>query len=166
MLFLVICIGVLLIGLVALVLDKIFDHLYKKVVDESWGKADEIALKKRKRYRDAGEICIVIQYVGLIASAVLLSIFLIILMYFRVPVNTNYEDAVYEKQVLEYRLDNLNTTGNQVGNELLYNDIIEFNKKLRHEKRYVNNPWVNWFVNEKIAGLDYIEIEGLAPDIK
>lgn len=72
---------------------------------------------------------------------------------------TDYQNKLYEKSVLEYRLENKEE--NTIGNELLYNDIVEFNNELRQTKKYSNSLWTNWFNNDKIATIDYIEIPGL-----
>lgn len=71
--------------------------------------------------------------------------------------DVEFEKALYEKKTIEYRIENKNK--NIVGNELLYADIVEFNNKLRSAKKWSNNIWVNWFNNDKIAKLDYIEFE-------
>lgn len=71
----------------------------------------------------------------------------------------HYQKTLYKKEVIEYRIENQNN--NIVGNELLYNDIVEFNNSLRETKLYAGNPWTNWFYNAKIASIDYIEIPGL-----
>jgi hypothetical protein len=49
---------------------------------------------------------------------------------------------------------------NITGNEMLYNDIVEFNNKLRAEKKWAFNPWTDWFNNKDIASIDYIELLG------
>jgi L-cystine uptake protein TcyP (sodium:dicarboxylate symporter family) len=67
-----------------------------------------------------------------------------------------YQNAYYHKATLEYRLENIEK--NNVGNEHLYNDIVEFNNSLRFTKKWANNPWTNWFNNQRISELDYIEI--------
>lgn len=67
-----------------------------------------------------------------------------------------YQNAYYHKATLEYRLENIEK--NNVGNEYLYNDIVEFNKSLRTTKKWANSPWTNWFNNQRIAELDYIEL--------
>lgn len=71
------------------------------------------------------------------------------------------ENLLYEKSVLEYRLER--QENNLVGNELLYNDIVKFNKQVNIGKRNLHNPWVNWMTdrvweNEEIT---YIEIPDL-----
>lgn len=68
----------------------------------------------------------------------------------------DYQNAYYHKATLEYRLENIEK--NNVGNEHLYNDIVEFNNSLRSTKKWANNPWTNWFNNQRIAELDYIEL--------
>lgn len=68
----------------------------------------------------------------------------------------NYQSALYEKEVIEYRIDNM--SDNVVGNEMLYSDVVEFNNELRRIKKWANNPWVSLFYNQKIASIDYIEI--------
>lgn len=70
----------------------------------------------------------------------------------------DYQNALHEREVIEYRLDHMSE--NITGNEMLYNDIVEFNNKLRSQKKWANNPWTSWFNNKKIAALDYIELGG------
>lgn len=74
----------------------------------------------------------------------------------QVPKDKNYQNALYEKEVLEYRLENKDE--NQVGNEMLYFEIVEFNNELRTHKTYSKNLWLNLFYNDKIATIDYIEL--------
>lgn len=66
-----------------------------------------------------------------------------------------YNQKLYQKEVLEYRLE----SGELQGNELLYHDITEFNNELRSVKYWYNNPWTNWFNNGKVASIDYIELK-------
>lgn len=75
----------------------------------------------------------------------------------QIPKEVDYQNKVYEKEMLEYRIDNIED--NITGNEMIYNDIVEFNNDLRHEKKWINNPFTNWFYNEDIATIDYIELE-------
>lgn len=70
----------------------------------------------------------------------------------------NYQNALHEKEMLEYRIEHMEE--NITGNEMLYNDIVEFNNELRAEKKWANNLWTNWFNNKDIASLDYIELNG------
>lgn len=77
----------------------------------------------------------------------------------QIPKNKNYEQSVYEKSVIEYRLEH--QQDNIVGNELLYNDIVSYNNHLRAHKRYSDNFMLNLFYNDKIATIEYISIEGV-----
>lgn len=71
--------------------------------------------------------------------------------------DVNYQNTFYEREMLEYRIEHIEE--NITGNEMLYNDIVEFNNELRTVKKWVNNPWVNWFINDDIATIDYIELD-------
>ena len=71
----------------------------------------------------------------------------------------NYQNALYEKEMLEYRIEHMEN--NITGNEMFYNDIVEFNNELRSTKKWANNPWVNWFNNQDIATIDYIELDDM-----
>lgn len=65
------------------------------------------------------------------------------------------EKMLYKKEVLEYRVEH--QEDNIVGNELLYQDIIEFNNQLRNDKRLANNIWTNWFANDLVAAIEYVD---------
>lgn len=69
----------------------------------------------------------------------------------------DYESKLYERDVLEYRIEHL--SDNVVGNETLYNDVVEFNNHLRWVKRTAENPWTSWFSNYRVAELDYVELD-------
>lgn len=69
----------------------------------------------------------------------------------------NYQNMLHKKEMLEYRIDNMKD--NIVGNEMIYNDIVEFNNELRSVKKWANNPWTNWFYVKEIAIIDYVEID-------
>lgn len=71
-----------------------------------------------------------------------------------------YQDMLYQREVLEYRLNH--EEENTIGNELLYSDIVEFNNELRNDKTYSDNIWINWFFNDKVATIDYIEIQEIS----
>ena len=78
------------------------------------------------------------------------------ILHVKINEDRDYQSALYEKEVIEYRIDNM--SDNIIGNEMLYNDVVEFNNELRRIKKWANNPWANWFYNQKIASIDYIEI--------
>lgn len=71
--------------------------------------------------------------------------------------DVDYQNALHKKEMLEYRIEHMED--NIVGNEMLYNDIVEFNNELRNEKKWANNPWTNWFTNQDIAAIDYVELD-------
>jgi hypothetical protein len=73
-----------------------------------------------------------------------------------VTYDLNYQNALHEKEMLEYRIEHMEE--NITGNEMLYNDIVEFNNELRNVKKWANNPWTNWFNNQGVASIDYIEL--------
>ena len=68
-----------------------------------------------------------------------------------------YESKLHEREMLEYRIEHLSE--DTVGNEMLYNDIVEFNNSLRWAKHTANSPWISWFSNHKVAGLDYVGLD-------
>ena len=68
-----------------------------------------------------------------------------------------YENKIYEKEMLEYRIEHYESIA--VGNELLFDDIVEFNNDLRVTKKWAASPWMNWFYNHKIATIEYINLE-------
>lgn len=70
--------------------------------------------------------------------------------------DVDYQNKLHEREMLEYRIDHIED--NITGNELLYNDIVEFNNYLRNIKKWAASPWTNWFWNQDIAALDYIEL--------
>lgn len=68
-----------------------------------------------------------------------------------------YQNKLHEREMLEYRIELIEE--NMTGNEMLYNDIIEFNNELRSVKKWANSHWTNWFYNQDIATIDYIELD-------
>lgn len=70
--------------------------------------------------------------------------------------DVDYQNMLHEREMLEYRIDHIED--NITGNEMLYNDIVEFNNALRAQKKWANNPWTDWFNNQDIASIDYIEL--------
>lgn len=68
-----------------------------------------------------------------------------------------YQNKLHEKEMLEYRIDNMKE--NVVGNEMLYNDIVEFNNELRDVKKWANNPFTSWFYVKDVATIDYVVLE-------
>lgn len=71
--------------------------------------------------------------------------------------DVDYQNMFHKKEMLEYRIEHIEE--NITGNEMLYNDIVEFNNDLRNTKKWANNPWTSWFNNKNIASIDYIELD-------
>ena len=80
-----------------------------------------------------------------------------IILYNVTMCDINYQNMLYAKEMLEYRIEHMDE--DVIGNEMLYNDIVEFNNELRSEKKWANNSWTNWFNNQKIAEMDYVVLE-------
>lgn len=70
--------------------------------------------------------------------------------------DVDYQNKLHEREVLEYRIDHI--SDNLTSSELIYNDIVEFNNELRKTKKWAASPWTNWFYNQDIASLDYVEL--------
>ena len=93
---------------------------------------------------------------GLIVIGATISIILgAIIINIQTTKEINYQSALYEKEVIEYRLESKDK--NDISNGFLYKDIIEYNNKLRKAKKMSENLWTNWFVNDKLAEIDYVE---------
>lgn len=92
--------------------------------------------------------------IGLILTLVLGAYAVVVAV--KVGIGTEYQNAVFERETIVYRLDK--ESENIVGNELLYNDIVEFNNKLRSAKNGAGNFWINWYYNKDIATIEYIEL--------
>ena len=69
----------------------------------------------------------------------------------------DYQNMLEKRELIEYRLENKDR--NFVSDGKLYNDIVEFNDGIRKVKEGANSPWTNWFYNDDIATIDYIEVE-------
>lgn len=89
--------------------------------------------------------------IGLIFSLILGTVAIVV----QSRENLDYENAMYQKEVIEYRIEHKDE--NITGNERLYDDIVSFNNNLRSTKKWANNIWTSWLFNDKIADIDYIE---------
>lgn len=105
-------------------------------------------------YNDAVDT---VSFILTIFGGVTLIFLTIIVGSIQVKFDVEYQNKLYERDMLEYRIEHMEE--NITGNEMLYNDIVEFNNSLRATKKWANNPWTNWFNNHKIATIDYIELE-------
>lgn len=93
-----------------------------------------------------------------VVSGFVLVVFIGMIIGVNATADMDYQSKLHEKDMLEYRIERMEE--NITGNEMLYNDIVEFNNDLRAVKKFANSPWTNWFNNQKIASMDYIELEG------
>lgn len=108
--------------------------------------------------RNQAENCFCTGVVASVAFGFVVVIICVILMCVHLPSDqVRYNDTKIKYDMLQYRVEHIED--NNVGNELLYNDIVEFNQMLYDKKRRANNEWINWFVIQPIAELDYIELE-------
>ena len=96
-------------------------------------------------------LMIIVSFIGF--SGTLISVILICIV--QPTKQIDYEQMLYKKEVLEYRVEH--QEDNIVGNELLYQDIVEFNNQLRNTKRFANNIWTNWFANDLVATIEYVD---------
>lgn len=131
-----------LIGLGLLVLGIILTIIYNKVDFQSWKVRDAIDYAKFAMF-----------FAGIIVTATCLFVIFLNAMTY----DTEYQNMLYTRDVLEYRIEHMSE--NVTGNEMLYNDIVEFNNELRSVKKWANNPWSNWFVNQDVATIDYVELD-------
>lgn len=95
--------------------------------------------------------------IGFIAGGICLLLCIMATLFTIVNYDISYQNKLYEKEMLEYRIEQIDE--DITGNEMLYNDIVEFNNDLRHTKKWANNLWTNWFYNQKIASIDYVELD-------
>lgn len=138
--------------------DKIYDEYYQLNWNSAISKKDPRLIKAKKKldklnwtrndcreiFGTASLICLLLPF---------FSFLILLCMRNNFVDKRDYEKFIHEKDVLEYRLE----SGVEIGNELLYNDIVEFNNKLTDYKYGRENIWVSWYFNPKIAEIPYIE---------
>lgn len=108
---------------------------------------------------NADDLGIALIFIGGFIGGLCLLVGLTIILTVQIPTQTDYENMMYEGEVLQIRLDNIDN--NTVGNELLYQDIISFNQTIHRHIKWSNNLWVNWFWNQKIKDIPMIDIPGV-----
>lgn len=91
----------------------------------------------------------------LILSSVILLVCSIVCIANHAPrvVEKNMTELNIERESLVYRLE----SQQEIGNEYLYNDIVEFNKTIYDYTYDHNNPWISWFVPEEYGTIEMIE---------
>ena len=75
---------------------------------------------------------------------------------YTISAEKEYQDLVHTKEIIEYRLENFDKEDNVTVNGGVYNDVIEYNNKIREYKMYTYDFWQGWFYADKPAELDYI----------
>jgi len=138
--------------------------------DGSWAaekKIDELKKqravyneKKQKYYKLINVVCFdsIVGFgttlISLIAGTGLI-ICSIICIIFNAPrvVEKKMTTLNMERESLVYRLE----SQQEIGNEYLYNDIVEFNKKIYEHKYNHNNPWISVFTPEEYGTIEMIE---------
>ena len=131
-----------LIGLTLLVIGIISAIVYDKVHFKSWKVRDRIEW---------------IKFPTLFIGSLITTASIMIILINATIYDVEYQNKLHTKEMLEYRIEHMEE--NITGNEMLYNDIVEFNNTLRAEKKWALNPWTNWFNNQDIASIDYIELD-------
>ena len=97
-----------------------------------------------------------IQFPALFIGSIMVCACIVFIIFNVTTYDVDYQNKLHTKEMLEYRIEHMEE--NITGNEMLYNDIVEFNNTLRAEKKWALNPWTNWFNNQDIASIDYIEL--------
>lgn len=115
-----------------------------------------LLLKRKTRFRRNEEIMEIVGFTCTILGVILSLAVVSVWIGNSVRMEINYHNALHKREMLEYRVEHMNE--DITGNEMLYNDIVEFNNELRSQKKWANSIWTNWFNNKYIADLDYIEL--------
>ena len=132
-----------LIGLGLLIVGIILAIVNAKVYFENWKVRDWIEW---------------IKFPALFIGSIITTASIVIILINATIYDVEYQNMLHTREMLEYRIEHMEE--NITGNEMLYNDIVEFNNELRAEKKWALNPWTNWFNNQDIASIDYIELDG------
>lgn len=78
------------------------------------------------------------------------------------------ENNIINKNKMKYeslqrRVEIVNSEYEDVSRSDLIKDINEWNEEVYNQKYWTENPWTNWFFNQKIADeLEYIDFEEVA----
>ena len=85
-------------------------------------------------------------------------------------IDANASEDIYRQRALDERAAivcrvevqeaAIDEDGSLVINGGLYDDIIEFNDRVRKDNRWGTNPWTSWYRGWKYAGLEEIPIPG------
>ena len=130
-----------LIGISLLIVGIILAIVHAKVYFQDWKVDDTIDNLK---------------FGALLFGSIITFVSIVLIIINASSYDVEYQNTLHKKEMLEYRIEHMEE--NITGNEMLYNDIVEFNNELRNTKKWANNPWTNWFNNQDIASIDFIEL--------
>lgn len=131
-----------LIGIGLLVVGIIVAIVRKNVCFKSWETYEKLEW---------------IQFPALFIGSIITFVCAIMILINASMYDVEYQNTLHTREMLEYRIEHMEE--NITGNEMLYNDIVEFNNELRQTKNFADSPWINWFCNQGIASVDYIELD-------
>lgn len=141
MIICLIFIGLVVVGGIGLLITKLIDEFSHQWVNDVWYNIFGITFA-----------------IGLITTLVFGGFALSV----QVNEQIEYEAAVDEYNILVYRLEHRDESTPIELSGSLYNDIIDFNNRVRKTKAWGNNPWVSWFYNQKIAdNVNFITLDNL-----
>lgn len=72
--------------------------------------------------------------------------------------NLEYQNTLQQHDAIVYRLEQTKNDKNLLINGGVYDDIVEYNNKIREYKKWKHNFWLNWFYPADIDELEYIEL--------
>lgn len=140
MIITLIALGILIIGITLVILNEktdIFGRFY-----------DEIEI-----------LCCFFIIFGIIASIMCIGTILVK----GIGEKRDIEQNRMKYESLQRRIEVVNSEYEDASRSDLIKDINEWNEKVYNKKYWTENPWTNWFFNQKIADeLEYIDFEEVA----
>ena len=144
-------------AIIALVAMAFCKKYCKLEYDTRYVSGKEELNKKYDKIRDHSENA---WWVGGIASVVMaIAVFIICIsmVIIHAPSDqVNYKDMEREYISLKHRAELVCEDSSVTGNELFFDDALNFDKRVYSAKRYASNKWINWFNIEKNAEFDYV----------
>ncbi len=162
--------GTFVISLAGMIVFSLLKRYGKKCRDEYWkyhshlkdinDAKDKTLLKKKEKWYDNIDYDDIIGWFTGVFIVFIVVVLIVgsILLVCRLPrvVEKDIDMMTMEREQLIYRLEEKP----DIGNELLYDDILSFNKMVYNYRYYHNNPWTSWFVSDDyllIQPIDYKE---------
>ena len=98
-----------------------------------------------------GVVCIIVASIGTVGG-----------IDHSINYDIEHQKAIEERNTIVYRIEKQSDSENDsnyfIVNGGLYNDIVEFNAKVRNDKKWGNNHWTDWFNGWVYADLEEIDI--------